>query len=427
MTPAARLQATIDILAGLEATRQPADRYLRDWFRARRYAGSKDRKAVTERVFACLRGRDALAARMGGSDPRALVIASLLAEDTHAEVIDTLFSGERYAPERLSDSERAALMGEGGAQTKSELPPFLMAQLQQRFGDALTEELAALSERAPVDLRVNTLKATREDVLAALNADGFKAEPTPHSPLGIRIPPGEGLSALSKSQLFANGAFEFQDEAAQIASMLLGAKPGTRVLDLGAGAGGKSLALAAIMQNKGEIVAYDTDAKRLANLEPRAARAGATIIRPTTSEPGGQFDAIFLDAPCSGSGTWRRQPELKWRLTEARLQELMALQDELLDLAARLMHPRGRILYATCSVLPCENQGRIEAFLARHPGFSIRPMRDAWREAGGAPWKATGQAFAASPQSTGTDGFFAAMLVRKKAASSSLDKAKAPR
>ncbi len=420
MTPAARLQAAIDILAALEGTNQPADRLLRDWFRTRRYAGSKDRKAVTERVFSVLRDGT-------GGASRARVIASLAAEGLGADEIAALFTGERYAPEPLTDAERDSL---GAPKDGEALAPFLQSELQRRFGDTVDTELAALKLRAPIDLRVNTLKATRDEVLGQLRAQGFAAEPTPHAPHGIRIPPGEGSAALSRSALFEGGAFEFQDESAQVAALLCAAKPGSRILDLGAGAGGKSLALAAAMGNQGQIVAADTDANRLAQLTPRAARAGASIIHPLLIErepPLTPFDAVFVDAPCSGSGTWRRQPELKARLTAARLAELMAVQDALLETAAARMHPRGHVVYATCSLLPCENEDRVEAFLARHTNFAIRPARDVWRMAGGKPWKATGDVFRASPASTGTDGFFAAILVRKKAPSASLDKPKAER
>jgi 16S rRNA (cytosine967-C5)-methyltransferase len=398
MTPAARLQAAIDILAALDGTQQPVDRYLKDFFRARRYAGSKDRRAISELVFDVMRHRSSLAHRMGGGSARALVIAALLAsgDDPAAR-----FTGG-YGPELLSDAERAAIAAAPSPappHVAGEYPSWLEASLLCAFGDDLLPEMTALQARAPVDLRVNTLKANRPDVLAALQAEGFSASPTPHSPVGIRIPPGEGNATLTKSALFLSGAFEFQDEAAQLASLLADAKPGMRVLDLAAGSGGKALALAAAMNNDGHILAFDDVPKRLAPLRERVERAGATCIQQADKRGGpiwgdGKFDIVFLDAPCSGTGTWRRQPELRWRLTPERLAELTRLQDWLLDDAARHTAPGGRLVYATCSLLPEENEDRVAAFLARTPGFSrARPVD-----------------FRASPAKTGTDGFFAAVL-----------------
>jgi 16S rRNA (cytosine967-C5)-methyltransferase len=216
--------------------------------------------------------------------------------------------------------------------------------------------------------------------------------------------------------MFESGAFEFQDEAAQIASLLCAAKPGERILDLAAGAGGKSLALAAQMKNRGEIVACDIRQTALQQLAARAARAGTTIIRTRLiagEPPDGPFDAVLLDAPCSGSGTWRRQPELRWRLTPDVLSARTKLQDTLLDQAAACVRPGGRLIYATCSILPCENEDRIEAFLKRHPEFSIRPCADVWRESIQTTLPAGGF-FKASPLRTQTDGFFAAVMERTR-------------
>jgi 16S rRNA (cytosine967-C5)-methyltransferase len=391
MTPAARAQAAIDILAA--ASDQPLDRFLKSWFRDRRYAGSKDRRDITERVFAIYRNRAALAHRMGSDTPRALVIASLLAAGVDPA---PLFSGG-YGPEALTEVEQRAIAAPPSPApvwVQQEFPQWLEAELTRAFDGRLAEEMRAFQDRAPVDLRVNILKATRDDVLAALQAEGVDAAPTPHSPWGIRCAPGV---ALASHPLFLAGAFEVQDEAAQVASALAGAKPGQRVLDLAAGSGGKALALAAAMQNQGEIVACDIRGEALHQLELRRARAGASIIRTHIlgAPPEGPFDIVFVDAPCSGSGTWRRQPELKWRLTPARLAGLRATQEGLLAQGADLTGPGGRLVYATCSVLPSENQDRVEDFLAAHPGFSR-----------------IGPDFHASPAATGTDGFYAAVLER---------------
>jgi 16S rRNA (cytosine967-C5)-methyltransferase len=414
MTPAARLQMAIEILEGLEQTAQPADRFLKAWFRSRRFAGSKDRRAIAERVFAVQRRRAHFSHRLGQQTSRARVIASLLEE---GEDPAALFTGG-YGPAPLTEDERAAIASSPPPApdwVQGEYPQWLEDELRRAFGARLLEEMAALQDRAPVDLRVNTLKAQRPQVLAALQAEGFAAQPTSYSPWGIRIPPGEGSAALAKSALFESGAFEFQDEAAQLASLLAGAKPGMQVLDLAAGAGGKSLALAAVLQNKGAILAFDDKAERLAPLTERAQRAGATCITLAEKRGGplwgnGQFDLVFLDAPCSGSGTWRRQPELRWRLTPERLAELNRIQDWLLDDAARHTKPGGRLIYATCSLLPSENQERVAAFLNRNPGFVPMPLSQGWDDKA---IPGLGRDFWATPQTTGTDGFYCAGLSRQ--------------
>src|SRR5437588_7985119 len=312
MTPSARLEAAIEILEALNKTNQAADRFLRGWFRARRYAGAKDRAAVGERVFAVLRHRASLAWRMQSESPRALVIASLVADGRDESEIEALFSGAGYGPAPLDESERAALARENNEPpplwVEGEFPEFLETELGRSLGDKLRDEMQAMRERAPVDLRANTLNATREDVLRELQEAGFAVEPTPYAPFGIRIVDRDRASQLRKAPAFLEGRFEFQDEAAQIASLLCGASPGSRILDLAAGAGGKALALAASMHNEGLIVARDNDAVRLARLGPRAARAGVTIIeRLADSELSkAMLDAVFVDAPCSGSGAWRR-------------------------------------------------------------------------------------------------------------------------
>jgi 16S rRNA (cytosine967-C5)-methyltransferase len=406
MTPAARAQMAIEILEALNQTAQPTDRFLRDWFRSRRFAGSKDRRAIAEQVFTVQRHRASLAHRMGDDSPRALVIAALAqtGQDPAA-----LFTGGGYGPAPLSDAEQAALAATpppAPLSVRGEYPPWLEAELTRAFGDALVEEMAAFIPRAPTDLRVNTLKATREEVLDELRAQGIAATLTPYAPHGLRITGEAGK--LSDSDLFRSGGFEMQDEAAQIAADLAGARPGMRVLDLAAGAGGKALAFAAAMQNQGEIIACDVRAEALVELDRRAQRAYAVIIKTLHLEQGqpqGLFDMVFVDAPCSGTGTWRRQPELRWRLTPARLAELIALQDRLLDQAAGLVAPGGRLYYATCSILPVENQDRIAAF--QHPGFVALDLA-----AGRPAIPGLSGDFRASPAKTGTDGFFCAGLVK---------------
>jgi 16S rRNA (cytosine967-C5)-methyltransferase len=417
MTPSARLQAVIEIFDQLQTTSQPADRLLRDWARAHRFAGSKDRAAIAERVFTLLRHRFSFAWRMQNESARAIVIASLLAEGKIGE-LSVLFDGSRYAPSPLTEDESHRVASPpdiGPLSVQGDFPEFLQPDLQRAFGENIVAEAKALATRAPVDLRVNRLKANRDEVLKEMRAEGYAAEATKFSPYGIRIPSAPGLSSLGRHALFEAGAFEFQDEAAQVAALLAGAKPGERVLDLAAGAGGKSLALAAEMQDRGEIVACDIDGKRLFALEPRAVRAGVSIIRTHVLRgpvPEGPFDIVFVDAPCSGTGVWRRQPELKMRLTEGRLVELVGLQDRLLDQAAACVRPGGRLVYATCSVLPRENEDRMAAFQARHPRFRIQSSGTLWREAGAATsLPISGDFFRASPYVTETDGFFAGVFV----------------
>jgi 16S rRNA (cytosine967-C5)-methyltransferase len=410
MTPSARIQSAIDILEGLSASRMPADRFIREYFRARRYAGSKDRASITERVYDVFRHRASFAWCMGSERPRALAIASVLREGAD---VDALFSGG-YGPPPLSGEERQRIATAPAApplHVEGEYPEFLDSELKRAFGDGLLEEMRATLTRAPIDLRVNTLKAARGEVLEALRADGFDTTATLYSPDGIRIP---AAKSLEQGKLFTSGAFEFQDEAAQIAVMLCDAKPGMRVLDLAAGAGGKSLALAAWMKNEGEIVAHDIDENRLRQIGPRAERAGVSIVRIHAGQepPAELFDLVLLDAPCSGSGTWRRQPENKWRLTPARLDELNALQDRLLAMAASRVTPGGRLVYATCSILPRENEDRIGSFLSQDALFTLLDAGKAWTPSADLPAGA-GPFFKATPLRTGTDGFFAAIVERR--------------
>lgn len=428
MKPSARLQAAIDILSALEKTDQPADRLIRDYFRSRRYAGSKDRAAVAEQVFSVLRHRFSLAWAIEDETPRALVLACVVLGGGDP---DTLFTGEAYAPAPLTEDEerrRKALRNDPPLYAEGGFPQFLEPELTRAFGDKVLREMAALQTRAPVDLRVNTLRRERGEVLAALVAQGFAAEATRFAPHGIRIASGEASSSLGRGAMFESGAFEFQDEAAQIAATLCRARPGMRILDLAAGAGGKTLALAAQMRNQGEIVACDIRQPALQALAARAARAGATNIKTHLLDDGapleGKFDAVLLDAPCSGSGTWRRQPELRWKLTPKILAQRISLQDELLDRAAALVKPGGRLIYATCSILPCENQERVAAFRRRHPRFAPAAAADVWaKETRAAPPPGMAEDFRGTPLVTGTDGFYTAILIHTPATPSALDKA----
>jgi 16S rRNA (cytosine967-C5)-methyltransferase len=420
MTPAARVQAAIEILDALNTTALPADRLLRDWFRARHFMGSKDRAAVSERVHAVLRHRASAGWRMGREASRSLAIGSLLGEGFSAEEVTQLFSAGAYGPSPLTEQETRAMAtpptGPPPRHVLGEYPEWLEPELTRAFGDRLLDHMWAMLARAPVDLRVNTLRASREDMLVGLRSLGVCCEAMPFAPQGIRVPSAEGLGALHQTQFFQSGAFEIQDESSQIAALLCNAKPGGSVLDLAAGAGGKSLALAASMQNTGEILAFDTDAERLKQIRPRARRAGATIIAATTKRGGpmwgnGKFDCVLVDAPCSGSGAWRRNPGSKWRLTPERLKGVMALQNWLIDDGARHVAPGGRLVYATCSVLDCENKDVIAAFLARNADFRVLPAAEIWRAVAGSDSPPGMQDyFNANPLMSGMDGFFACIM-----------------
>lgn len=416
MTPAARAQAAIEILAALQNTAQPVDRFLRDWFRQRRYAGSGDRAAVAERIYDIFRHRASYGWRMGSDQPRALVIASVSRENAS---LAEIFSGARYAPEPLNDTEMTALATPPREPPPlpilGEFPDWLEPELTRSLGNEVLPELQAMLSRAPIDLRANRLKATRDQNCRELGALGFEAQVTAFAPDGIRLDPRAGLNALQKTQLFQNGAFEFQDEGSQILACLVEAKPGQRILDFAAGAGGKTLALAADMQNQGVIDAYDAQPERMKPLAERVLRAGATIVRTMTScvSLARDYDAVLIDAPCSGSGTWRRNPDAKWRLTAPALAKLHKLQGEILDQAAAHVRLGGRLIYATCSLLRSENEDAVSAFLSRNCAFRHVAMESVWNRVFSAKVpQASIHDFHGSPFKTGTDGFFASMMTR---------------
>ncbi len=417
MTPAARIQSAIEILAALSGTAQPADRFMRDWFRARRYAGSRDRAAVAERVYDVFRHRATYAWRMGDESPRSLVIASLLS-GFGPDQIRNIFDGSRYGPAPLSNAELQAIAESpkepAPPDITGELPTWISPELSRSLGAGLSAEMRAMASRAPIDLRANRLKASRAEVLRALNSLGFEAQPTPLAPDGIRLNAATGLSALQNTELFRQGAFEFQDEGSQIIVHLLGAHRGERILDYGTGAGGKALGIAAEISNDGEIVAYDIQPDRMKPLPERASRAGVNIIRPVSQLMVQNFDAVLVDAPCSGSGTWRRNPDAKWRLTATALESLRRVQAEMLDHAAGFVGPAGRLLYATCSLLRCENEDAVEGFLSRNRAFRRKEIKDVWQHLFDAEMpQGSSHDFRASPFGTGTDGFFASIMVRR--------------
>jgi 16S rRNA (cytosine967-C5)-methyltransferase len=356
MTPAARLQAAVEVLEQAMAGDTPADRVLVAWGRAHRFAGSKDRAAIADTVYRCLRQWRSLGwalAQVGTPPARAAVLGAALADGADP---DALCSGP-HAPAPLSAAERAALAAPPPMPdpVRLDYPDWLDGPLRDSLGPDFEPALRALRERAPVDLRVNTLKASREAACAALAAEGIGTVPVALCPTALRAAPG---APVARSRAYAEGLVELQDAASQAAAALPAAQPGETVLDFCAGGGGKTLALAAAMQGRGRLVAHDADPGRLRDLPARAARAGARV---EVASPGslaallGRCDLVFVDAPCSGSGAWRRDPWGKWRLTPERLEALADLQARILADAARYLRPGGRLAYATCSLLAVEN------------------------------------------------------------------------
>jgi 16S rRNA (cytosine967-C5)-methyltransferase len=442
MTPGACIQAAIELIGAIEAGKAAADDIVGGYFRRHRFAGSKDRAAISEHIYAVLRRRAALdwyiqrvapALVAGGvPTPRSRVLAGLaVVEGWRPEVIDRACDGDVFRPEPLSRIERTmieALAGKSPEHTempraiRCNYPDWLDPLLTERFGDRVAEEMAAMNGPAPLDLRVNQLKSTRAEARRALADEGVDSVPTSLAPTGLRVYERIPLSTL---EVFKSGRIEVQDEGSQLAALLAEAKPGMRVVDFCAGAGGKTLALAAQMQNKGHLVACDISEKRLERSATRLRRAGISNVerRALTTERdkwvkrhAESFDRVFVDAPCTGTGTWRRNPDAKWRLTPKDLAELTDLQARILDSAARLARPGGRVIYATCSLLPAENERQIEAFLASHPDFALLPVGQVWRDAFGKPWPEAADMLHLTPARHGTDGFFVAVLTRVAAA-----------
>ncbi|HZH25993.1 MAG TPA: RsmB/NOP family class I SAM-dependent RNA methyltransferase [Azospirillaceae bacterium] len=445
MTPAARLQAIIELYAEVMATPRPADTVVSAWFRARRYIGSKDRAAVAEALYNLLRRHARLGwwlERLGAADtPRTRVLADqILARGRRADTLIGLFSGGRFGPAELDDAERRLARAlethtlehpEMPDAVRLECPAWAESSLRAALGDRFVPEMAHLLEPAPLDLRVNAVKATREEVLAGLEEAGIKARPTRLSPWGIRV---EGRPPIAQTELFRNGLIEIQDEGSQLLALLLGARPGHQVVDFCAGAGGKSLAIAAMMANKGRVIASDVLANRLKRGAERFRRAGLHNIetRPLSSERDpwvkrhkAMFDRVLVDAPCTGTGTWRRNPDSRWRLLGPALPELTALQGRILESAARLVKPGGRLVYATCSLLPDENEAQVDAFLAGHPDFVRVPAAEAWAQSmaalGGTPFPGGGPDMRLTPARDETDGFYGAVLERRAPAAEGPD------
>ncbi|HEX9955087.1 MAG TPA: RsmB/NOP family class I SAM-dependent RNA methyltransferase [Allosphingosinicella sp.] len=387
MTPAARVQAAIELLDEISTAAKEggaaADTLIARWFKTRRFAGSKDRRAVRELVYRAI--------RRTGERPASGRAAMLGVAQEEAELL-ALFDGSPHAPAPVSPDEKPAPWGPA--------PKWL----RNRFDPLLDQaEVEALLTRAPLDLRVNILKGTREEALAAIP----EATPSPLSPLGLRLPEG---FRVEETEAWRSGLVEVQDEGSQLLALACQAQPDTAVIDLCAGAGGKTLALAAEMGNRGRLVACDTDKRRLGQMPQRLERAGVRIVEPLLLDPNREMhaladwraraDVVLVDAPCSGTGTWRRNPETRWRLNEDRLSRLVKLQEHILDVAVQLVKPGGIMIYAVCSVLAEEGRRQADAVPARS---SLVPEPLAM-EAG----RAAGSGRILTPGHDGTDGFFVA-------------------
>jgi len=423
-----RIAAAIEVLTEVEGRHRPVSESLKDWGIAHRFAGSGDRAVIGNIVYDALRWRASSAWAIGDDAPRAVILAMLsrrwhLAGDSLA----ALLAEDSHSPESLSpdESERIARadLATAPRAVRGDLPEWVGPHFERVFGDAWVDEGAALALRPPLDMRANRLRSSRDKVVGALAK--FGAVAAEYSPDGLRIAATSGPGRHPNVQVepaFVKGAFEVQDEGSQIAALLVGAKSGERILDLCAGAGGKSLALASLMANKGQVIATDADRARLAPIFERVKRAGAHNIevreaRAPLDDLAGRMDAVLIDAPCTGSGIWRRRPDSKWRLTERAVGNRVGEQKELLASASRYVKPGGRIVYVTCSLLPEEDTDQTAAFVREHPEFHALPFADALLAAEAAPALATaaldaGNGIVLSPARTGTDGFFISVLRR---------------
>ena len=431
MTPAARLSAAIEVFTEVELRRRPSADVLKDWGLAHRFAGSSDRAAIAGLVYDALRRKASSCWSMGEGTPRAALLGMLRRErGLDVASIEELCSGARFAPAPLSEAEKKHLGGDSfagaPAPVAGDYPDWLDPHLAKVFGDDRAAEGAALATRAPLDLRVNTLKAEREEIqpkFAHLNAEAAQ-----WSPVGLRIRLGADAKnpAIHAEPPFRKGEVEVQDEGSQLAALFAGAKPGQQVIDLAAGAGGKTLALAAAMDNRGQIYATDIDKRQLLPIHERIARAGARNIQVRTprgeadmlGDLKGHADLVLIDAPCTGTGTWRRNPDANWRVRPGALEERVKEQATLLDRAAGLTKTGGHIAYVTCSLLDDENGAQVRDFVLRTPGFSVEKPADVAQTLGERAYLflqaalISGEGLLMTPRRTDTDGFYVSLLRR---------------
>ena len=423
-----RLAAAIEVLDDIASRRRPAADALKDWGLSHRFAGSGDRAAIGNIVYDALRRKRSAGWLFDADTPRSLGFGALLLEwNETPERLNAALDGDRFAPPPLSDEEiglaTTRRLEDAPDEVRADIPDWCAPLFRETYGESWVAEAAALSARPPLDLRVNTLKSSRDKVLAELS--GMQAAASELAPHGIRIPPIDGSGRHPNVQAepaFQKGWFEVQDEGSQIVAALAGAQAGMQVLDYCAGAGGKTLALSADMDNKGQIFAYDSEKARLAPIFDRLRRSENRNVQVVAKAPDlapleGQMDIVLIDAPCTGSGTWRRRPDAKWRLSEKQLGVRTGEQKAILDTAKAYVKPGGRIVYITCSVFSAENSRQVDAFLEREPGFAPVDHRALWNglfpSASSKAFLDEGRGISLSPDRSGTDGFYLAAMEKK--------------
>lgn len=409
------------------------DNVIRDFMAARRFIGSKDRTDIVERVYSATRAH----ARLGwwikqgnvADTSRTRIIGDLvLNEKLSMEALEEIFVEGKYEAPPMTESEHNFAYFLQGKEindaampdtVRAECPEWAEPKLRELFGDDFEAHLASMIIPAPLDLRVNTVKGNIDEAVESLGKDRVLVQKTQYSSIGLRA---TGKPFMGDTKAFKDGLVEIQDEGSQLIGLLCGAKPGMRVLDYCAGGGGKTLVLAAMMENKGNIVAADNDSRRLEKGRPRYKKAGIHNVELRSLEEEqhrkwlrrqkGTMDVVLVDAPCSSSGTWRRNPDLRWKWYGPKLNEIIQMQADILEKVAEKVKPGGRLVYATCSLFPEENESQVEAFLTRHPDYKVLPLADVW-EGSAESIPCEGQFLRMFPKDHQTDGFFAAVLQRQ--------------
>jgi len=432
MTPAARYQASIELWDKIKTARVPMDGVCGDYFRTRRFIGSKDRAEIAERAYNMMRAYARLLwwctrLDMDHTARSFVILTAILIDSKTADELPDYFNGNKYHPDILTEDETTAIQKcttlnhtDMSEDIVSECPTFAYDRLKELFGDTYTDEMAAMLKPANLDVRVNTLKIDRGNAGAMLAKDNIETTPCPYSPVGLRL---KSKAYLAHSKAFKKGMIEIQDEGSQLLALICNAQPGMQILDYCAGGGGKTLALAAQMQGKGRIVAMDIEERRLAKSKPRLTKADVhnVELRPILDDKHrkwfkrqkDKFDVVLVDAPCSSSGTWRRNPDLKWHHFGPTHEAIQDMQSDILNKVHASTKIGGRLVYATCSLFKEENEHQVEKFLKENTNFKLVPATQAWSETGmKTPCPVDGDYLRLSPHQHKTDGFFAAILER---------------